>query len=210
MQCLQCQHENTSDARFCNQCAAPFAPVCSACGHENAADAKFCNQCGTTLTIPLSAPRPVRSMPPDTESESRFHALLPEVRAMLQREGRVTYRTLKYVFGVDDAFLEHVQSELRFKQLAMDENGEGLVWTGEGQITVHPTVATPRRAVMAETTAVSVLSLPTSSSLVTATDTQITDPTVRSEDAPPDRPPNAPVAGPEPARHVPEAERRAQ
>ncbi len=50
MQCPQCQHENASDAKFCNQCAAPFAPVCSACGHENTADAKFCNQCGTSLT----------------------------------------------------------------------------------------------------------------------------------------------------------------
>ena len=28
MQCLQCEHENASDAKFCNQCAAPFAPVC--------------------------------------------------------------------------------------------------------------------------------------------------------------------------------------
>jgi class 3 adenylate cyclase/predicted ATPase len=127
---------------------------------------------------------------------------------MLQRERRVTYRTLKYVFGVDDAFLEQVQSELRFKQLAMDENGEGLVWTGEGHMTVHPPVATPSRAVMAETAAVSAPSLPTSSSIVTRTDTQPNDATVRSEDAPPDRPLDELVAGPEPTRHVLEAERR--
>ncbi len=54
MQCLQCRYENASNAKFCNQCAAPFAPVCSACGHGNTADAKFCNQCGTSLTAPTA------------------------------------------------------------------------------------------------------------------------------------------------------------
>jgi class 3 adenylate cyclase len=61
---------------------------------------------------------------------------------------------------------------------------------------------------MAETTAVSAPSLPTSSSLVAGTDTQTNDPSERSEDTPSDRSPDEPVAVPEPARHVPEAERR--
>ena len=26
MQCLQCQHENVSDAKFCSQCGTPCAP----------------------------------------------------------------------------------------------------------------------------------------------------------------------------------------
>jgi hypothetical protein len=53
------------------------------------------------------------------------------VVALLQREKRVTYRTLRYIFGVDEACLHAVRDELRFRQLAREEGGQGLVWTGE-------------------------------------------------------------------------------
>ena len=52
------------------------------------------------------------------------------VSALLQREGRVSYRTLTQLFGFDAACLEHVRQELVFKQLARDAHGEGLEWTG--------------------------------------------------------------------------------
>ena len=62
MQCLQCQHENAADARFCNQCATPFAPWCATCGGEHASGAKFCHQCGTPLLTGPSAPRVLSSL----------------------------------------------------------------------------------------------------------------------------------------------------
>ena len=52
------------------------------------------------------------------------------VSARLQREGRVSYRTLMQLFGFDAACLEHVRQELVFKQLARDVHGEGLEWMG--------------------------------------------------------------------------------
>jgi class 3 adenylate cyclase len=52
------------------------------------------------------------------------------VSALLQREGRVSYRALTQLFGFDAACLEHVRQELVFKQLARDVHGEGLEWTG--------------------------------------------------------------------------------
>jgi hypothetical protein len=63
----------------------------------------------------------------------RFFHVLPAVIALLQREGRVTYSVLQYEFGFDEAFLHVLKRELLFKRLAIDENGEGLVWTGAGQ-----------------------------------------------------------------------------
>jgi len=42
------------------------------------------------------------------------------VSALLQREGRVSYRTLTQLFGFDAACLDHVRQELVFKQLARD------------------------------------------------------------------------------------------
>jgi class 3 adenylate cyclase len=52
------------------------------------------------------------------------------VSALLQREGRVSYRTLTQLFGCDEACLDHVRQDLVFKQLARDVHGEGLEWTG--------------------------------------------------------------------------------
>src|SRR5262249_14245597 len=52
------------------------------------------------------------------------------VSALLQREGRVSYRTLTQLFGFDAAGLEHVRQELIFKQLARDVHSDGLAWTG--------------------------------------------------------------------------------
>ena len=52
------------------------------------------------------------------------------VSALLQREGRVSYRSLRQLFGFDEACLDHVRQELVFKQLARDVHSE--VWHGRG------------------------------------------------------------------------------
>jgi class 3 adenylate cyclase len=67
---------------------------------------------------------------PPAEAERQLHTMLLAVMALLQREKRVTYRTLQYVFGVDEACLHAVRDELRFRQLAREEGGQGLVWIG--------------------------------------------------------------------------------
>ena len=85
-----------------------------------------------------------------TDAESRLHAMFRAVMWTLHRDRRVTYRELQHVFGLDDAMLEEIRKELNFKQLACDEQGEGLVWTGEEQ----RTTATPRQPATADTTAV--------------------------------------------------------
>src|SRR5262245_16123418 len=65
------------------------------------------------------------------ESERRLHTVLLAVMALLQRERRITYRTLRQVLGADDDCLHAVRDELRFRRLAREEDGQGLVWTGE-------------------------------------------------------------------------------
>src|SRR5215475_9902496 len=60
-----------------------------------------------------------------------FYAVLDEIRALLQRRGRVTYRALKVQFQLDDEHLEALKEELiEAEQLAIDEQGKVLVWTG--------------------------------------------------------------------------------
>src|SRR5215468_11266847 len=61
-----------------------------------------------------------------------FDDILDQAIAMLQRRGRLTYRTLKRQFQLDDETLEDLKFELiEGQRLATDENGTVLVWTGE-------------------------------------------------------------------------------
>ena len=60
-----------------------------------------------------------------------FDDLLAQVLDLLRREGRVSYRALKRRFDLDDNDLEDLKDEIiAAKQLASDEQGRVLVWTG--------------------------------------------------------------------------------
>jgi class 3 adenylate cyclase len=60
-----------------------------------------------------------------------FDEILAQVLELLQRERRISYRALKRRFSIDDEYLEDLKTEIiDAKQLAIDENGTVLVWTG--------------------------------------------------------------------------------
>jgi hypothetical protein len=118
---------------------------------------KFCGGCGKSLT----ASTPVQSAQQGEWSETRFQALLPAVIGQLQGRKRVTYRTLKYIFGLSDALLDEIREELTFKQLARDEHGQGLVWSGETQPIMPSIVDVPSQPSIADTTEVTSPALPT-------------------------------------------------
>src|SRR5262252_3584804 len=61
-----------------------------------------------------------------------FDDILDQAIAMLQRRKRLSYRALKRQFDLDDAYLEDLKLELiKVQQLAVDQDGEMLVWAGE-------------------------------------------------------------------------------
>jgi class 3 adenylate cyclase/tetratricopeptide (TPR) repeat protein len=61
-----------------------------------------------------------------------FEEILDQALGMLQRRGRVTYRTLRRQFQLDDDALEDLKTEIiKGQRLAVDEAGEVLVWTGD-------------------------------------------------------------------------------
>src|SRR6516165_10621127 len=60
-----------------------------------------------------------------------FYDVLAQVSALLQREGRTSYRALKRQFALDDDAIEDLKEELIVaRRLAVDEDGRVLVWTG--------------------------------------------------------------------------------
>src|SRR5215472_7300928 len=60
-----------------------------------------------------------------------FEEILDQAIAMLQRRGRVTYRTLRLQFQLDEEQLEALKEALiDAERLAVDEEGRVLVWVG--------------------------------------------------------------------------------
>ena len=63
-----------------------------------------------------------------------FEEVLNATVEMLKRQQRLTYRAIKRQFGLDDDFLEDLKAEIiRGQQVAVDEGGELLVWTGDSK-----------------------------------------------------------------------------
>ena len=84
-----------------------------------------------------------------------FEEVLDQAIAMLQRRGRLTYRTLQLQFQLDEAHLEALKDELIYGQrLAMDEDGRVLIWTGDAgtaSAAVAASAATPAQPPLAYT-----------------------------------------------------------
>jgi class 3 adenylate cyclase len=68
-----------------------------------------------------------------------FDAILAQVRQLLQRQGRVSYRALKLRFQLDDEALAALTDELIYaERVARDEDDRVLVWVAEAGATGEP------------------------------------------------------------------------
>jgi hypothetical protein len=71
-----------------------------------------------------------------------FDEVLEQALEMLRRRGRVSYRALQVQFQLDDTLLEILKDEIvEVPQLAMDQEGKMLVWTGDTASSAVPTAA---------------------------------------------------------------------
>jgi class 3 adenylate cyclase len=71
-----------------------------------------------------------------------FEEVLDQAMAMLQRRGKVTYRTLQRQFQLDDAALDDLKDALLYVHPQIhDDAGRGLVWTGDPSTDPHTVTA---------------------------------------------------------------------
>jgi class 3 adenylate cyclase len=74
-----------------------------------------------------------------------FYELLDHVLELLRQRERVTYRALKRQFHLDDEVLDDLKEELiKTQRVAVDENGDVLVWVGDVGSTPAPTPPSPQ------------------------------------------------------------------
>src|SRR5262249_6544340 len=98
MRCSKCGAENPDQAKFCVECASPFARRCHSCNAENPPAAKFCLECAKPLepsigkspseTAPASSPVPVTAEAADTlEGERKtVTALFADIKGSTELE----------------------------------------------------------------------------------------------------------------------------
>jgi hypothetical protein len=68
-----------------------------------------------------------------------FEEILDHALAMLQRHGRVTYRTLKRPFNLGGGAFEDLKDELLYAHPhGVEGDGRSLVWTGDARPTPMP------------------------------------------------------------------------
>jgi hypothetical protein len=65
----------------------------------------------------------------------KFSVIVDQAVEFLRRRERVSYRALKREFELDDESLADLKDELiKAKRLAVDEDGEVLVWVGQDSL----------------------------------------------------------------------------
>jgi len=75
-----------------------------------------------------------------------FYDILDQVIDLLKQRGRASYRALKRQFALDDAYLEDLKVEIvQVQRLAVDQDGEMLIWAGEAETQPLPTPKPPVR-----------------------------------------------------------------
>jgi len=75
---------------------------------------------------------PLKKRPQFRGTAVKFSEIIDQACTLLQRKGRLTYRSLKLEFALDDEQLDVLKEELiTGQQLAVDEDGKVLVWTGD-------------------------------------------------------------------------------
>ncbi|MDO8474855.1 MAG: adenylate/guanylate cyclase domain-containing protein [Candidatus Rokubacteria bacterium] len=86
MKCSRCQHENASEARYCNACGVRLDLTCPSCGHGNAPSSLFCNQCGHALNGSGSAASAQRFVSPESYSPKHLAEKILTSKAALEGE----------------------------------------------------------------------------------------------------------------------------
>ena len=75
----------------------------------------------------------------------KFSEIVKETREWLQRDGRLSYRTLKMEFDLADEQLDVLKEQLiDADRVAADEEGRILVWVGDGVTSPQPAPSQPR------------------------------------------------------------------
>src|SRR5215475_3023574 len=83
---------------------------------------------------------PPMRKPSSGGSTMTFDDILSQIINLLKRQGRVSYSALKRRFDLDEDYLNDLKDELLYVHPVRDDEGRGLVWTGDQDTSPPPPV----------------------------------------------------------------------
>ncbi len=86
MRCSRCQHENETDAKFCEECATPLARACTKCGRQLSPAAKFCPECAHPTGLSDAPPPAPRFSSPESYTPRHLAEKILTSKAALEGE----------------------------------------------------------------------------------------------------------------------------
>jgi len=129
MKCPKCQHENPSDARFCNACGQKLELACPECGKTNPPGSRFCNGCGHDLSKPFMATDSLESsQQPDLTPETSEPTVLLEGE---RRQATVVFSDLSGYTAMNEQLdpeeVERIMSRIKQEAVLIVESYGGTV-----------------------------------------------------------------------------------
>lgn len=129
MRCAKCGTDNPERARFCVECAAPFALRCSSCGVENPPTAKFCLNCAKPLiALAPESKRSVPTAPADYETiegeRKTITALFADIKGSMSLEEPLDPEEARAI--VDPALRLMMNAVHRYDGFIVQSTGDGV------------------------------------------------------------------------------------
>src|ERR1700674_4672608 len=131
--CTKCGADNREGAKFCSECATPFAVKCPRCEAANKPAAKFCDECAASLapgsTIPETV-QPVRVVAEQAEASAldgerkTVTALFADLKGSTELMEDLDPEEARAI--IDPALKLMIDAVRRYEGYAVQSTGDGI------------------------------------------------------------------------------------
>src|ERR1700693_3886016 len=131
--CTKCGADNREGAKFCSECATPFAVKCPRCGATNKPAAKFCDECAASLapasTIPETV-QPVRIVAEQAEASAldgerkTVTALFADIKGSTELMQELDPEEARAI--IDPALKLMIEAVRRYDGYVVQSTGDGI------------------------------------------------------------------------------------
>src|SRR5580658_8028415 len=133
IRCTKCGAENREGAKFCSECATPFAAKCPRCGAANKPGAKFCDECAASLASPSTinqTAQPVRVAAEQDDASAlegerkTVTALFADIKGSTELEQDLDPEEARAI--VDPALKLMIDAVRRYDGYVVQSTGDGI------------------------------------------------------------------------------------
>src|ERR1700681_2746591 len=133
IRCTKCGADNREGAKFCSECATPFAAICPRCGAANAPGAKFCDECAASLASPSAihqSPQRVRVAVDQADASAlegerkTVTALFADIKGSTELEQDLDPEEARAI--VDPALKLMIEAVRRYDGYVVQSTGDGI------------------------------------------------------------------------------------